>query len=173
MHVSGQDFVINGWPSVGSHTRCVVALYCFIYSVQNPRVSSMRYPSAMLPSGWVRSSIIFQGLHVPLNWIHPAAVDRPTYEKLLNKVYWEMRHDVQKCWRKLLLQHAGCHNHVLHHTVLLIFSNFFLANFLEDSADFYDCPSYILVQQIPNSHREYLPTMKIQSTLRGNTFQAR
>jgi hypothetical protein len=37
--------------SLGSQTRCVVDLCRCIYSVQNPSVSSSRYPSAMLPSG--------------------------------------------------------------------------------------------------------------------------
>jgi hypothetical protein len=65
-----------------------VALYCFTYFVQNLSVSSIRYPFAMLPSECAKvPHVIFQSLHVPLNWIHPTAVDMPTYEKVFNKMY--------------------------------------------------------------------------------------
>lgn len=47
--------------------------------------------------------VIFQRLHVSLNWIHPPAMHRSAYEQLFHEMHRKMRHHVQECGRKLLI----------------------------------------------------------------------
>jgi hypothetical protein len=73
-------------------------------------------------------------------------MDRSTYEQLLHEMYRKVRHDVQKCWRELLLEHARCHYHVSHESIAAVLTHLFLTDTLENSAHFYDRDAHLFVQ---------------------------